>query len=538
MDTRRLILLMIMSFAILMLWQNWQGTNEQTKQTQTVSSSSLIQPGSVSPQPSIATTFANGQLITVNTDLFSVQLNTVGGDIRGLSLLNQREPEHPNEPLKLFATSPIPYVAQSGLLGPGLPTHLQIYTADVSNVTMQPGQDTARVTLHYHAPDGTSVDKIFTFHRGSYVINLAYLITNNTNQPINATPYFQFLRSDAKAPSDSAVLHSYTGPVLYTNASKLKKIGFETISKGEESYPHQSQDGWIAMEQHYFLSAWLPPAGFERKFYTRAIGKHLFTAGVMLSPISISPGQSQKVSMGLFVGPKDEKLLAKTAPGLELTIDYGKLAIFAKPIFWLLRHIHQIVKNWGFSIIILTLLIKIVFYPLSAKSYRSMAQMRVLAPRLQRIKEQSGKDKQKMHQEIMELYKREKVNPLGGCLPVVVQIPVFLSLYWVLISSFELRGAPFIFWIHDLSLKDPYYVLPLIMGITMFIQTRINPKPVDPIQEKVMLFMPVAMTVFFMFFPAGLVLYWLVNNIVSITQQWYINRSVNNASSSSGESRH
>ncbi|MBU6459436.1 MAG: membrane protein insertase YidC [Proteobacteria bacterium] len=538
MDTRRLILLMVMSFGIILLWQNWQGANPQHNAAESAqhSSSTVNQNAPIAGSGLPTGPFEHGQSVIVTTDLFSAKISTVGGDIRGLTLLQQREPGHSQKPLKLFETSPIPYVAQSGLLGPQMPTHLQVYTADVSNVTMQPGQQAVSLILHYHAADGMVVDKVFTFHRDSYIVNIAYRIVNHSNQAVQATPYFQFLRTDAKTPNQSAVIHSYTGPVLYTNASKLKKIDFSSIAKGSHDYPHTSQDGWIAMEQHYFVSAWLPPAGLERRFYTREIESHLFAVGVMLPTVTVAPGQDQKISTDLFAGPKDERILAKAAPGLPLTIDYGKLAIFAKPIFWLLSYIHRIVNNWGFSIIILTLLIKIVFYPLSAKSYRSMAQMRVLGPRLQRIKEQYGKDKQKLHHEIMELYKREKVNPLGGCLPVVIQIPVFLSLYWVLISSFELRGAPFIFWIHDLSVKDPYYVLPIIMGITMFIQTKINPKPVDPVQEKVMLFMPLAMTIFFMFFPAGLVLYWLVNNIVSITQQWYINQSVNRAGSSTGDS--
>jgi YidC/Oxa1 family membrane protein insertase len=319
------------------------------------------------------------------------------------------------------------------------------------------------------------------------------------------------------------MLPTFTGVGVYTEKEKFHKITFSDIEKGKASYPKTSEDGWIAMLQHYFLGAWLPKNGTPREFYARRVD-NLTAAGVIVPAPKVEPGATATVSVPLYAGPQEQDKLAKLAPGLDLSVDYGWLTIIAVPLFWLLSWFYQWVGNWGVAIIILTVIIKLLFYPLSEASYRSMAKMRVLAPKLQRLKEQYGEDRQRMQQAMMEMYKTEKINPLGGCLPIVVQIPVFIALYWVLLASVELRHAPFMLWINDLSRPDPWFILPLLMGSTMIIQTRLNPVPPDPIQAKVMKIMPVAFSVFFFFFPAGLVLYWLVNNVLSIAQQWNINR--------------
>ncbi|MDO9189230.1 MAG: membrane protein insertase YidC, partial [Sulfurimicrobium sp.] len=323
----------------------------------------------------------------------------------------------------------------------------------------------------------------------------------------------------------------------YTENQKFQKVSFSDIEKNKTTHQKQSNDGWVAMLQHYFLSAWLPNNGMSREFYTKAMGNKLYAAGVILPVGSIAPGASGMISVPLYAGPQEQENLSKLAPGLDLTIDYGLLTIIAAPLFWVLSKIQGMVNNWGVAIILLTVLIKLAFYPLAAKSYRSMAHMRVLGPKLQKLKEQYGDDRQRLHQAMMELYKTEKVNPLGGCLPVVVQIPVFIALYWVLLASVEMRHAPFALWIQDLSAADPYYVLPIIMGITMIIQTKLNPTPPDPIQAKVMMVMPFAFSIFFFFFPAGLVLYWVVNNVLSIAQQWQITRSMEQLHAAKGHGK-
>jgi YidC/Oxa1 family membrane protein insertase len=322
---------------------------------------------------------------------------------------------------------------------------------------------------------------------------------------------------------------------VYTEREKFQKVSFSDIEKGKATHARTAADGWIALVQHYFLAAWLPPADVQREYYTGRVNG-LFRAGVIVPGVTVPPGAAATLTMPLYAGPQEQHRLAELAPGLDLAIDYGWLTIIAVPLFWLLSWLHQWVGNWGVAIILLTVIIKLIFYPLSEASYRSMARMRVVAPKLQRLKEQYADDRQRMQQAMMELYKTEKINPLGGCLPILVQIPVFIALYWVLLASVELRHAPFALWINDLSRPDPWFILPILMGATMVIQTRLNPVPPDPVQAKVMKIMPVAFSIFFFFFPAGLVLYWLVNNILSIAQQWYINRKLERAAASSRKS--
>jgi YidC/Oxa1 family membrane protein insertase len=373
------------------------------------------------------------------------------------------------------------------------------------------------------------VTKHYRFKRGSYVVEVSQEIRNTGSEPLSPYAYYKLIRDDKPPKGDSRWVPTFTGVAVYTDKDKYKKVGFGDVSKGKVTLPKDVQDGWIGMVQHYFVSAWLPPQSTPREFYARALGDGLFEAGVIVPAGTAAPESAITSIVPLYVGPQEQDKLAALAPGFDLTVDYGWLTVIAVPLFWVLKHIHDLVSNWGVAIVLLTVLIKLVFFPLSAASYRSMAKMRVMAPKLQKLKEVHGDDRQKLHQAMVELYKTEKINPLGGCLPIVVQIPVFIALYWVLLGSVEMRQAPFMLWINDLSAQDPYYVLPVLMGISMIIQTRLNPEPPDPVQAKIMKIMPIAFSVFFFFFPAGLVLYWLVNNILSIAQQWAINRQLEKA---------
>ena len=384
------------------------------------------------------------------------------------------------------------------------------------------------------ATPSAKVVKTYTFHRSSYVVDVGFEVTNLSSTPAEPYAYFQLVRDTNPPEGDSRLVPTYTGAEVYTEKDKLHKVSFADIEANKGTYPKSATDGWLAFVQHYFLSAWVLPQGTPRDYFLKPLTTGLVAGGVITPVGKIEPKQTAKVEAKLYAGPQEQERLKALAPGLELTIDYGWLRVLAVPLFWVLNQIHSVVGNWGVAIIILTVLIKLVFYPLSATSYKSMARMKVLAPKLQRLKERYGDDRQKMHQAMMELYKTEKINPLGGCLPIVVQIPVFIALYWVLLLSVELRHAPFILWINDLSAPDPYFILPVLMGATMFIQTWLNPTPPDPMQARLMKIMPIAFSVFFFFFPAGLVLYWLVNNILSIGQQWQITRTLERSKAAHG----
>jgi YidC/Oxa1 family membrane protein insertase len=465
----------------------------------------------------------------VETDVYRAEIGLLGGDLRKLELTQHRGVENKKANFLLFQQRPDHvYVAQSGLLGPDLPTHRTSYSADSTEYRMQEGASVLEVRLQAPVANGVRVTKIYRFHRATYVIDVAFEIANAGAAAVKPYAYYQFLRDDKPPEGDSAMLPTFTGVGVYTDRDKFHKIAFSDIEKNKAVVPKDVSDGWIAVVQHYFLGAWLPKPGTPREFYVRRVD-NLNAAGVIIPTDAIEPGSSAVVNVPLYAGPQDQEKLAQLAPGLDLSVDYGWLTILAVPLFWLLSLLYEWVGNWGVSIILLTVIIKLIFYPLSEASYRSMARMRVLAPKMQRLKEQYGDDRPRMQQAMMELYKTEKINPLGGCLPIVVQIPVFIALYWVLLASVELRHAPFMLWIDDLSRPDPWYVLPVLMGATMIFQTRLNPEPPDPVQAKVMKIMPIAFSIFFFFFPAGLVLYWLVNNILSIAQQWHINRVLERA---------
>lgn len=537
MDSQRLILFFVFSFSVFLLLDAWQ--RDQQPVTARTAPASNAKPAQLAPPtpseklvasqtatpPEGATALAKGETVKVETDYVRAEISTIGGDLRRLELKQHRDIEDRNKPFVLFENRPDHvYIAQTGLIGPGLPNHRTEFKAQSGEYKLATGADKVEVRLEAPENNGIKTAKIYRFHRASYVIDVSYEITNQGATQIQPFAYFQLLRDSKPPAGDSAMLPTYTGVAVYTEKEKFQKVAFGDIDKNKTPYPKNSSDGWIAMLQHYFFSAWLPKNGMPREFYTRHLEGGLYSAGVIVPTGTIEAGKSVTLTVPLYAGPQEQDKLSKIAPGLDLTIDYGWLTIIAVPLFWVLSWFYQWVGNWGVAIVLLTVLIKLLFYPLSQASYRSMGKMRVLAPKLQKIKEQYGNDRQRLQQAMMELYKTEKINPLGGCLPIVVQIPVFIALYWAILASVELRHAPFYGWIQDLSAPDPWFVLPILMGITMIIQTKLNPEPPDPVQAKVMKIMPIAFSVFFFFFPAGLVLYWLVNNVLSIIQQWHINR--------------
>ncbi len=549
MDNRRLILLLVFSFSLIMLWDAWQKQNQPqppaapatASQTGASSATSAAVPtpsalptgtaaapaaavpaATPAPAPGVAKTI-------VKTDLLVAEISAQGGDLVRLELTHHHATDDPTRNFVLLddGTKHI-YEAQTGLIGPGLPNHKTLYRIEAPSYEMKPGQTTPLVVRLEATSDGVRTIKTYTFHPGSYLIDVSHQVDNLGSAPIAPDAYFQLVRDGKEAEVHTGMggASTFTGPAVYTEQDKYQKITFDEIAKGKAKHAEKADNGWIAMVQHYFVSAWLPQGKTAREFFARKIGDDLYSAGVILPVGTIAPGASATVTVPLYAGPQEQDNLAKIAPHLDLVVDYGWLTVIAAPLFWVLQMLHGLVGNWGWAIILLTILIKLAFFPLSAASYKSMAKMRVLNPKLQKLKETFGDDKQRLNQEMMELYKREKINPLGGCLPIVVQIPVFIALYWVLLGTVEMRGAPWLGWITDLSVKDPYYILPLIMGATMLIQTKLNPTPPDPIQAKIMLIMPIVFTGMFLFFPSGLVLYWTVNNVLSIAQQWQITRMI------------
>ncbi len=535
MDTRRLVLFVIFSMSILMLWDAWQRQHAPAEIVQQVASNNAdttptnIASSAVNANVAVDNDYKLqvGQRISVTTDLYKADIETTGGDLRRLELLKHRAADNDTSNFVLLDDSakPMTYVAQTGLLGADLPTHKSLFTSAATHYQMQEGQDALEVRLS-SVSNGVAVDKVYTFHRNKYAIDVNYEIKNGSPSAITPIVYYQIVH-DNESNQGSALMPTFTGGSYYTDSVKFKKLSFKEMAKAPLSV--SSNDGWVGLLQHYFVSAWIPKDGLAREFYTEKLNEHMYRIGTKSTLSSIAPGASLIVPARLFSGPQTKHDLSLTAPGLEYTVDYGWLTVVASPLFWVLSKIYGLVNNWGVAIILLTLLIKAAFYPLSAKSYRSMAQMREMAPRLEALKQKFGDDRQKMQMAMMDIYKTEKINPMSGCLPILIQIPVFISLYWMLLGSVELRHAPFFGWIQDLSAVDPYYILPIIMGLSMIIQTKLNPKPTDPIQAKVMTWMPVIFSVFFFFFPSGLVLYWVVNNIISIWQQWYVNKSIHAA---------
>ncbi len=465
--------------------------------------------------------------VQVVTDVLDVAIDLRGGTLRRADLLAYPvSTDQPNTPVRLLNdTRPDLFLAQSGLIGASAaPNHHTLFSAEEREYRLGPGEETLEVVLDWDGPGGMRVTKTYTFQRDSYVVGVSHRVENAGDAPWSGRMYGQFQRTQPPQPSGLFRIYTYTGGVLSSAEKPYEKIDFDDMA--ERDVERETEDGWAAMIQHYFAGAWVPDRESVNRYYSKALPDGRYVLGVMSPAQTVAPGASGRLDMTLYVGPKIQDRLDAVAPHLERTVDYGWLWFISEPLFWLLDWIHSFIGNWGWSIVVLTFLIKLAFFHLSATSYKSMARMRKLQPRVQAIRERYGDDKQKMNQAMMQIYKEEKINPLGGCLPILVQIPVFIALYWVLIESVELRQAPFALWIDDLSTNDPYFVLPILMGVTMFLQQKLNPAPPDPIQAKIMMALPLVFTFFFLFFPAGLVLYWLVNNVLSIAQQWVITRRI------------
>ena len=548
MDIRRIVLYAALLLVGLSLWNSWQIDYPVKPQVQNTPASQVTSDGHLLPQlptdntkPQLPGTSTENpvssntvnsvtpqRLIQVKTDVLDISIDLNQGDVVSGDLVDYPlSTEDKNKPFPLLQNLPTDrYVANSSLFitkgGTVQPVDLGFTTAK-NHYQLDSNQNQLVVTLEGKNVDGLAVQKEFIFTKGSYLIKVNYKILNQTSNEWKGYLNTQLLRSSPKE-DKSSMFHvgSYTGASFSDSGkTRYQKVSFADMNK--TNLDLDAKGGWIAMQQHYFLTAWVPDTGSENKFYTRAINGN-YTIGIVSYPITIKPEEKKEIGSKLYVGPEITSVLKTIAPSLDLTVDYGILWFVSSLLFSLMRAINNFVGNWGLSIVLVTMLIKLAFYRLSATSYKSMAGMRKLQPKLQALRERYGDDKAKISQATMELYRQEKVNPLGGCLPIVIQIPVFIALYWVLLESVELRQAPFIFWINDLASPDPYHVLPLIMGATMFVQQKLNPAPPDPMQAKVMMFLPILFTGLFWNFPSGLVLYWIVNNTLSILQQWYITR--------------
>jgi YidC/Oxa1 family membrane protein insertase len=545
MDVQRLILLFVFGFSVLLLWEGWDRENRPkpppqgpNAQQQGVVPVPAPQPGlpaqppatkgvpqAAAPAVPAAEAAPRGETVRVVTDLVVAEIDTLGGTLKRLELLKHKDTADPTKNLVLLGPDRR-YEAQSGLAGEGGPNHRTPWRLLPGERTLAAGADRVEVRLAALGRDGLEVQKVYTFRRDSYLIDVAIELKNPQQQPVSAYTYFQLTHdgrplAHLSALAESFGAQSYTGFALFSKERAFEKVAPSDLDKTKE-HTARADNGWLCFVQHYFVSAWLPRDG-ARDYVIEKRQDGTYAARVLV-PVQVAPGASASVTVPLYSGPQEKRRLEAAAPGMDLVVDYGFLAVIAWPLFWLLEKFHALSGNWGVAIILLTVLIKIIFFPLSAASYKSMAKMKLITPRLQKIREMYGNDRQKMNQAMMELYKTEKINPLGGCFPILVQIPVFIALYWVLLAAIELRHAPFALWIRDLSALDPYYVLPILMTVTMVLQTRMNPVPPDPVQARVMQFMPYVFSIFFFFFPAGLVLYWLVNNILSIAQQWQIQR--------------
>ncbi len=552
MDTRRTILWMIFSFSLLFLWNNWQvhngkpslfGGTPPATQAEAAGEgvSSQPQPGAdgvpvpqevTAPAPSAvpstpAPVQTQAEPVVVTTDVVRLTFDPMGARVVKAELLKFGAVGDPDQPVVLLDNRPgLTYVAETGTVGPqgtAFPTHRTPF--QVTTTQRELSGDTLEVAFEATAGD-VRVVKTYTLHRGRYDIGVRHDVTNVSDAPVSPSVYLQLTRDGSKPAGESSFYSTFTGPAIYSEADKFQKISFSDIDRNRATYTTSANNGWIAMVQHYFVSAWVPPEGTQRTNGVVSLGNNLYAVRTIESMGTLAPQESRGLDAQLWVGPQDQQALEQVAPGLGLVVDYGWLTVIAKPLFGIMTWLFGILGNWGWTIVALTFLIKLVFFPLSAASYRSMAKMKQVAPRLQALKERFGDDKQKLNTAMMEMYRNEKINPLGGCLPILVQIPVFISLYWVLLASVEMRGAPWILWITDLSVRDPWFILPAIMMATMFLQIKLNPTPPDPLQAKVMMAMPLIFGGMMFFFPSGLVLYWVVNNILSIAQQWYITRKV------------
>ncbi|MGH8581392.1 MAG: membrane protein insertase YidC [Gammaproteobacteria bacterium] len=529
MDNLRLILLAILGMFLLLLWQAWQRdygavsfpVPQQADQARTDTPPVTGTPEATSQ--GTEATLSDGQTVSVRTDVFDVTINKQGGVIQQVKLIQYPVAANtPGDPFVLLTHSEDKvFIAQSGLKSTDTaPDHQARYESSADSYQLGPGQGRLEVPLTWRSEDGVEVSKVYVFTRGRYLLDIEYDITNRGTGDWTGRQFHQLQRGGNEA--SSGFIYTYTGVAISTPDKPYEKYKYKDLQ--EKRLDVDITGGWAAILQHYFVTALVPDPKATYHYYSKILeGTNRYLVGLYGPEITIAPGETGQAKMRMYMGPKIQAELERIAPHLELTVDYGWLWFIGKPIFWALDYLHGLTGNWGVAILLITLIIKLLFFQLSAASYKSMARMKRLQPRLEAIRERLGDDKMAMNQAIMDLYKAEKVNPFGGCLPIFVQVPVFIALYWVLLETVEMRQAPF-GWIQDLSIPDPWFILPLVMGISMFIQYKLNPTPVDPVQQKVFQILPIAMSIFFAFFPAGLVLYWVANNILSITQQWFINR--------------
>ena len=558
-DIRRTILWVIFGFSMVLLWDQWQVFNGQkptffppattTTKTPTVMAPLVngVPPGVAAVPPTAppvvtalpvttpAVSNADAQTapvkkerIVMSNDVLTLSFDTEGGAlVRSVFTKYADMADKSTGFVLLDESNSRVYVAQTGLIGatgaPSLPTHKTLMTALPGERKLQAGKNQVEIKFESPEIDGVKLVKTYTLERGAYDLSVRHEIFNTGSAPVAPQLYLQLVRDGNKPEGESSFYSTFTGPAIYTEAKKYQKVEFSDIEKNKVEAEKKATNGYVAMVQHYFVSVWILADGLPRDLFLRKVDNNLYAAGMITPLDSIAPGASKSIEAKIFIGPQEEKVLEALTPGLELVKDYGILTILSKPLYWLLDKLHGFIQNWGWSIMALVLLLKIAFYWLNAKAYASMAKMKAINPKIMEMRERLKDKPQEMQVAMMKIYKEEKVNPMGGCFPIMVQIPVFIALYWVLLSSVEMRNAPWVMWIHDLSAPDPYFILPVVMTLTTMLQTALNPAPPDPMQAKLMWFMPLIFSVMFFFFPAGLVLYWITNNVLSIAQQWMIN---------------
>ena len=553
-DFQRTLLWVILAVSLFMLWDNYQvykggesffGVPEAQQQAADKKSSVGEVPtagGEAVAQQAPVSAVEVKNPVVVTTDLLKVTFDSKGAsvvkneflkipkhndwtDVGLAGLILGNEPDENLGNVELFqVSSNRTYVAQSGLVGGSFPNHLDDFKLVSSDLSL--GDKDSMDVVFESEKGGILVTKTYTFHKGRYGIDVKTSVKNIGASSVTPSVYYQITRDGGKPEDDNSMTNTFTGAAVYTDEDKYQKISYEDIADNDASFAEKASDGWIAMVQHHFVSAWIPKDVGDRDNFVKESSAKLYSVGSVVSLGQLAPGAEVAQQAVLYSGPQDQNRLEELAPGLDLVVDYGWLTFLAKPIYWLLDLLYGLVGNWGWAIVLLTCIVKLILYPISAAGYRSMARMKEVTPRLKQLQDKYKDDKQRLNQAVMELYRKEKINPVGGCLPIFLQIPVFLALYWVLLGSVELRGAEWILWVNDLSVPDPWFVLPAVMAATMFIQILLNPKPTDPTQAKVMYIMPVVFSVMFFIFASGLVLYWLTNNILSIIQQWWINKTI------------
>ena len=555
-DIRRSILWIVFSVSLVMLWDAWNTHNGHPSMfaptaakpaavagaapatatgvpaAASVPGATAAAAGTAAATPTAgASAPVASEKVTITTDVVKATFDTKGGDLVRLELLNYSDAVDPKNRVVLFDQSPQRvYLAQTGLVttqpGISLPNHFTVMRVLPGERSLAAGQDSLSLVFESPEVGGTQLVKTFTFKRGEYPVQVTHTFKNNTAAAISPQLYLQLARDGNPPAGESSFYSTFTGPAMYTEASKFRKIEFKAIEKGGDEHDKTGDNGWVGIVQHYFASAWLVPEKAQREFRTAKVSDNFYSIAMVMPLGEVAPGATKSQQATLFAGPQEEKKLEALAPGLELVKDYGWLTILSKPLYWLLDQLHKLIGNWGWAIVALVVLLKIAFYWLNASAYKSMGKMKAINPKVMEMRERYKDKPQQMQQEMMRIYREEKINPLGGCLPIFVQMPFFIALYWVLLSTVEMRNAPWIGWITDLSTKDPFFILPLLMTASTMFQTWLNPTPPDPMQAKLMWFMPLIFSVMFFFFPAGLVLYWLTNNVLGIAQQWFINRQL------------